>query len=197
MKTNSILMLIGLVLSGLTSNVYFASQAPAASQSRNVVINRVRLTDALVLKLESTYRTRLQDGRYWYDSRSGAWGVEGGPALGIVVAGLNVGGPLRADASNGNTGVFINGRELHQLDVMVLRQLGPVLPGRYWVDAFGNCGFEGGPAFVNLIQLAQSRGGRAWTHYSSSGDAAVGGDGNGFLFFQGKDSAGNITSWSK
>ncbi len=31
----------------------------------------------------------------------------------------------------------------------------PVYPGRYWVDAFGNGGLEGGPASFNLRMLAQ------------------------------------------
>ena len=194
MKISSLVLVLTILISANGA----AGQTPAQPQSRNIVINRVRLTDAEVGNIERTYRTRLQDGRYWYDRKSGAWGVEGGPGLGIVLAGLNVGGPLRADASNGNTRVFVNGRELHALDVLALQQLGPVYPGRYWVDAYGNCGFEGGPAFVNLFQLAQSRGGgRSWSHYSNSGDSVVGGDGNGFLFFQGKDSSGNITSWSR
>jgi hypothetical protein len=77
--------------------------------------------------------------------------------VGLGIAGLNIGGPLRVDASRGNTGVFINGRELHQMDVVGLQQLGPVYRGRYWVDAYGNCGFEGGPALLNLVQVARAK----------------------------------------
>jgi hypothetical protein len=32
-----------------------------------------------------------------------------------------------------------------------------VLPGRYWLDAQGNVGVEGGPAFMNLAALVQRR----------------------------------------
>ena len=87
---------------------------PPRTPGRNVIINRVRLSDAELAGLESKYRIRIQDGSYWYDRISSAWGMEGGPTLGFGVAGLKIGGPLRADASNGNTNVFINGRELHQ-----------------------------------------------------------------------------------
>jgi hypothetical protein len=99
---------------------------------------------------------------------------------------MQLGGPLRADASRGNTGVVINGRELHMLDVVALQRLVPVVPGRYWVDVHGNFGFEGGPMLGNLMALAQMAGGGAasggaWT--SQSGFGTVGGDGSGFVFF--------------
>ena len=127
------------------------------SKSRTVTINRVRLTEQQIVYLEHRFQMRVQEGSYWYDKVSGAWGLEGGPTVGFGIAGLNIGGPLRADSSRGNTGVFINGRELHWKDVMALQQLGPVYPGRYWVDVYGNCGLEGGPALLNLVQLARAR----------------------------------------
>jgi hypothetical protein len=119
----------------------------------------VRLTDPQVQALERQYGVQIQDGSYWYDRVCGAWGLEGGPTLGFALPGLDLGGRLRADASNGNTGVFVNGRELHRLDVAALQQLGPVYQGRYWLDAEGYCGFEGEPAFCNLVQLARAAGG--------------------------------------
>ena len=167
------------------------SQTASNRQSRNVVINRLRLPDEQVAALEQSYRTRIQDGAYWYDRTSGAWGIEGGPVRGFVPAGMNVGGDLRADASRGNTAVFINGRELPLADVQALQQLGPVLPGRYWVDAYGNCGYEGGPFLLNLVQLARNRGS---VHYL--GGSVIGSDGKGFLFYQGKDAAGKYASVS-
>jgi hypothetical protein len=111
--------------------------------------------------------------------------------------GISVGGPLRADSSGGNTNVFINGRELHFLDVLGLQQLGPVLPGRYWVDAYWNCGYEGGPALFNLAQLMQVRSsgnqGGAWSHTTKhfTNNTTVGGDGAGFMYVSGKDHNGN------
>lgn len=162
------------------------------SQRRAVFVNCVRLGDDEVAAIESASNARVQDGRYWYDPACGAWGVEGGPCAGFIQAGGSMGGVLMPNASAGDTGVFINGRELHRLDVAALRRLGPVFPGRYWVDRYGNFGWEGGPMVGNLgaaLQMTAQSSGNPWTVQSRAG--TVGGDGNGFLFFNdGK------TSWS-
>ena len=100
----------------------------------------------------------IPDGAYWYDNSSGAWGSQGAQTSGFIQPGLNLGGQLRPDASNGNTGVFINGRQLHYLDVVGLQQFCPVYPGRYFVDGNGNFGFEGGPVLGNLRLLAEQAG---------------------------------------
>lgn len=156
----------------------------ASPGSRAVVINGVHLSDDDVSALERAYRTSLKDGTYWYDRACGAWGIQGGPTLGFLQAGLAIGGALQSNASNGDTGVFINGRQLHRLDVVSLQQLGPVLPGRYWVDAMGNFGFEGGLTLGNLWMLARQRqatnsgsSGGAWAAHS--GNVTVMGDGQG------------------
>jgi hypothetical protein len=164
----------------------------APGLQRKVYVNDARLSDDDVAAMEGTYNTKIQNGRYWYDAACGAWGLEGGPCAGFMPAGMTLGGPLMQTASSGDTGVFINGRELHQLDVMELRRLGPVFAGRYWVDAYGSFGFEGGPMLGNLaaaLQMSTKSSGNAWTVESRAG--TVGGDGEGFLFFNdGK------TSWS-
>ncbi len=146
---------------------------PPAGGSRAVVVNAARLGDEALRQLEQRFGAAVPDGDYWYDKVSGAWGRQGGPALGLTLPGLDVGGPLRADASNGNTGVFMNGRELHHVDVLGLQQIaGAVSPGRYWIDAQGNGGYEGGPALFNLRLMAQqaaaARGG-LWTTPGSAG----------------------------
>ena len=52
-------------------------------------------------------------------------------------------GTLPAGASNGDTGVFINGRELPAAEVAFFAALvGQLQPGRYWMDAAGNWGRE-------------------------------------------------------
>ena len=143
----------------------------------NVVINRIKLSDELLSAIKETYGSRIPDGKYWYDSISGAWGMEGGPTRGFTQAGLELGGPLRADASHGQTKVFINGRELHLSDVLRLQQLVnpyPVLPGRYWVDSQGNFGYEGGWALGNLVQIAQSRYGSGGGPILSDGKGCIG-----------------------
>ena len=136
-------------------------QVPTTTAQRHVVINRVPLTDAQVANAEATYRVRIPDADYWYDPVLGAWGGEGGPTAGFMAPGLDLGGPLRADASAGETQVFVNGRELPISDLMALQQVtGPILPGRYFITAQGLAGYEGGPPQWDLAALvAQSRGG--------------------------------------
>ena len=149
---------------------------PAAATARSVFINGVQLSDDQLRALEQMSYSQVPDGSYWYDRVSGAWGLQGGPAAGLTLAGLDLGGPLRPDASDGNTGVFINGRELHYMDLLGLQQLVPyVTPGRYWVDAQGNAGVEGGPALANLRVLAQAaaanQGGGVWRIYGDGSGA--------------------------
>jgi hypothetical protein len=131
--------------------------APASAQE--VVVNSVRLEDATRQALERAYGVPIAAGRYWYDPFSGVWGLEGGPAQGQIHPGLQLGGPLRADASRGDTGVYVNGRQLHRLDVLALQRCTQVFPGRYWVAANGIGGYEGAPASFNLAVLCGNAGG--------------------------------------
>jgi hypothetical protein len=138
--------------------------------------------------IERMYGKPTPEGDYWYDPVSGAAGGWGGPALGFLPAGLQLGGPLPPNASGGGrgtlTGVFINGRELHPIDVQVLIAIyGQAIPGRWWVDGQGNAGQEGGPPLINLVALARQRaasgnGKGAESYYRSDGrgnNAFVGG----------------------
>jgi hypothetical protein len=94
--------------------------------------------------------------------------------------GLQLGGELKANASNGDTAVYVNGRRLPRTELNSLQQLvGPVRSGRYWLDPYGNAGFEGGPALVNLAQArARSQGGgyAGWNNNTPFGN--WGGDSN-------------------
>ena len=86
------------------------------------------------------------------------------------------------DASGGDTNVFVNGRELHALDVAALMALGPIYPGRYWLRYDGYYGLEGGMPLGNLIMLAQQATGGAG--YNRSGPFGhLGGDGQSSYFF--------------
>lgn len=165
-------------------------EAPAQSRSsRTVIINNQRLDADTIQALERMYRVRVQEGAYWYDTRCGAWGFAGGPTVGFLMPGLNLGGPLAPDASNGTTNVFVNGRELHLQDVLALQQIvGVVHPGRYWLDAYGNVGFEGGPVLANLVALAQRSGvGRGNTFYRSNNTDIGAGSSGGTSYVMGKD----------
>lgn len=129
--------------------------APAIPGSRNVVINGQRLAGDQLSQLEQAYGIRIDDADYWYDRVSGAWGIRGGPTLGFIAAGFNLGGPLRPDASGGGTQVFVNGREIHVYDLMALQQItGPIMQGRYFINSQGLAGFEGGPPLWNLAAMA-------------------------------------------
>jgi len=152
-----------------------AAKDAGAAPLSSVFINGAQLADADLRALEAQFGARVPDGRYWYDARCGAWGLEGGPTLGFTVAGLRAGGALDANASGGGTGVFINGRELHAQDALGLEQLvGPVVPGRYWLDPDGNAGLEGGPAIANLRAAAQGlyqQGSGVGESYAGGGSA--------------------------
>jgi hypothetical protein len=128
----------------------FSLLAPAASAfATDVVVNGVRLEDSTRQALERGYGVPVKPGKYWYDAVSGVWGREGGPAEGQIHPGLRLGGPLKRDASKGRTGVIVNGRELHALDVAALRRCVSVIPGRYWVlTGIGMIGEGGGRGAV-------------------------------------------------
>jgi hypothetical protein len=137
----------------------FALAAIAPAYAQDVFVNHVRLDERTRQSLERAYGVPVAPGRYWYDRISGVWGIEGGPAQGQIHPGLQLGGPLRPDASRGDTGVFVNGRQLHQLDVAALRRCTQVFPGRYWVLANGIGGYEGAPPSFNLAMLCGNAGG--------------------------------------
>lgn len=157
-------------------------------QDHSVYVNGEKLSTATILTLESRYGIKMLNGKYYYDKISGFWGLEGGPTLGITIPGLPVGGELQSDAANGNTGVFINGMELHWQDVRNIQLLvGYAYPGRYWMDAYGNVGYEGGPALLNLWQLAGRQQRAASTFYHNSYTGIGGGSDGNTSYVIGKD----------
>jgi hypothetical protein len=148
---------------------------------QGVVVNGVALDPQTIAQLQRAYGA-IVPGRYWYDPMSGLWGRERGPTAGQIAPNLRLGGPLRRDASGGGTGVFVNGRELPPADVAQLRQLyGTVNPGRYWLNAQGIGGYEGGPAQFNLpAAAAQARGGGGRGYNRTTPGGHLMSDGNCF-----------------
>jgi hypothetical protein len=147
----------------------------AGAQSRTVVVNDVRLPTETLVALQIVYGTIVPDGRYWYDTHSGLWGRQGQPAAGQIRAGLDLGGELQEDASDGDTRVLVNGRRLPIAELQALQRLvGPVQPGRYWFDAQGNAGFEGGPPLVNIVaahrQAQAASGNGGWNRNTPGGN---------------------------
>ena len=51
------------------------------AQSRWVILNGARLSDAQVAQLDRVQCTRIPDGAYWLDAASGAWGYAGNPQV--------------------------------------------------------------------------------------------------------------------
>jgi len=135
--------------------------APAAAAgSGEVRINGKVLEASEVARAEQDYGLRIPPGDFWYDPVLGAWGVTGGPTFGFIAPGLDLGGPLPANASGGGTAIFVNGRELHPYDVAALQTVtGPILAGRYFITPDGLAGYEGGPPLWNLLALAAQSGG--------------------------------------
>jgi hypothetical protein len=169
---------------------------PTVPPGRSVQFNGRALAPdglAMLAQLEAAAGRSLPDGAYWYDPICGAFGAWGGPVVAILPPGLPLGGPVPANASGGGTGVFTNGRELHAFDVLYLQHLlGPIRPGRYFTDAMGNAGLEGGPVLVNLVAAAQQRGG--FSSYSANAHAntrsSISSEGVSFT-----NSTGKTVSW--
>lgn len=142
-----------------------AAAASPAQPAPVVFVNQVAATQQQLDELKQTYGAVPPAGRYWYDPRSGLYGVWGHEAAGYIKPGHNF-APLPANASNGNTGVFINGREINLTEAAFFQRIfGAVYQGRWWLDgATGNVGQEGNPMplaniVVALQQAQRSAGG--------------------------------------
>jgi hypothetical protein len=134
----------------------------SAAQLPNVVVNGVALDAEVQRAIETYYRTPLREGHYWYDHVSGLWGEIGGPSQGQIEPRLKLGRRLDARASVGVqvgiTGVFVNGREIHPIELAQLQRLfGPVRRARYWLNARGIGGYEGGAVQWDLRTVAMAR----------------------------------------
>ncbi|BFG22121.1 hypothetical protein CerSpe_083950 [Prunus speciosa] len=90
----------------------------------NVSVNGQLIPDRVLKKAEKVAGT-VHPGQYWYDFRAGFWGVMGGPGLGMIppfIEEFNYSMPQ--NCAGGDTGIFVNGRELHQKDLDLLSSRG-------------------------------------------------------------------------
>ncbi|CAN0927732.1 Extra-large guanine nucleotide-binding protein 2 [Linum grandiflorum] len=101
--------------------------------------------EIVLLQACSNPPRKLKPGYYWYDKVSGLWGKEGKKPCQIISDQLNIGGHLRRDASNGDTGILVNNREITKPELLMLQLLGVKCDGTssFWVSADGSYQEEG------------------------------------------------------
>ena len=159
-----------------------AGAAPAPpTMTGDVVINGRALSERQVAEIEQTYGVKPLPGKYWYDGISGLYGVVGYQAYGYMLPGHDF-GDMDPRVSNGDTNVFVNGRELPQSEWLIWSYMlgAPIQMGAYWLDAQGNAGYVGNPMpTVNLFAAAMQNAYR--------GQGGSGGDN----FWSSRFSAGN------
>jgi len=154
----TVLVAAGIGCGGSSYNRRPEPGVPDPSTGRSVTINgRAPKAKewATLAQLEKERKTKLPDGHYFYDKKSGLFGKWGGPAVVVIPAGLKIGPSMKAESSGRGTGVYVNGRDIHPAEkVLYEKMLGQrIPPGRYWLDDKGNCGVEG-PSVLEILVLA-------------------------------------------
>ncbi|KAJ0077282.1 hypothetical protein Patl1_36288 [Pistacia atlantica] len=88
---------------------------------------------------------KLNPGHYWYDKVSGFWGKVGQKPCQIISPQLNVGGQIDRKASNGNTDILINNREITKKELWMLKVARVQCEGKphFWLSADGSYQQEG------------------------------------------------------
>ncbi|KAJ8451155.1 hypothetical protein Cgig2_026964 [Carnegiea gigantea] len=137
----------------------FASKSVRPSPGRVEVYVNGRPIPHRGVKRAEKFAGPIQPGDYWYDSKAGFWGVMGHRCLGIIPPSIQEFSnfPMPENCSDGDTGVYVNGRELHKkdLDLLASRGLPTMSDKRYIIDISGKVVEEGTRVFVvNLGKLA-------------------------------------------
>jgi len=117
---------------------------PAPVQT-GVYVNGRQMSPQELQQHQSTYNATVQPGHYWYDPVSGLYGFWGREPTGYIRTGHSY-GRAPVNASNGNTGIYLNGRHINGVEAArwqaLFKQV--IQPGRYWLDGnTGNVGVEG------------------------------------------------------
>ncbi|KAK4400940.1 hypothetical protein Sango_1200100 [Sesamum angolense] len=161
--------LAGLIRKGFRD--FTKSNQGVEAGGSKVSVNGHCLPDRLVKKAEKLAGP-IQPGEYWYDKQAGFWGVMGHPCLGIIMPNIEeFNYPLPENCSAGNTGVFVNGRELNQKDLDLLSSRGlPITRNRsYLIEITGKVVDEQtGEELDGLGKLAPTGEGQTWIRHESS-----------------------------
>jgi hypothetical protein len=173
--TSRIMIVLFLVAAGMAG-------IANAQEPTGVFINQREVTPQQLAELKRWYGMAPPKGQYWYDGRSGLYGYWGYEAAGYIRPGHNF-GPVSARASRGDTGTFVNGREINVTEALFFQRLfGVVYRGYFWLDgATGNIGFQGNPMPIANVVAAMQRtqrsnqGGYRWRDGSG---AVVSSEGN-------------------
>ncbi|KAL8130807.1 hypothetical protein AgCh_006935 [Apium graveolens] len=67
---------------------------------------------------------KLKPRKYWYDHQSGLWGIEREKPCQIITPELAVGDPIMRNASNGNTNILVNNREITKPELWMMQEEG-------------------------------------------------------------------------
>ncbi|ESQ53686.1 hypothetical protein EUTSA_v10024380mg [Eutrema salsugineum] len=129
-----------------------ANQLP----SRLIAVNDKPLDEEELYMLQTCPNPpkKLKPGDYWYDKVAGYWGKVGEKPCQIISPHMNIGGSnIKKNASNGDTEIFINNREITKAELMMLKVAGVQCEGKphFWVDADGTYQEEGQKRFIGNI----------------------------------------------
>ncbi|XP_057769760.1 uncharacterized protein LOC130989709 isoform X2 [Salvia miltiorrhiza] len=142
------------VLEELKNEVLFLGSLEHNSQM-HIYVNDKSLSVEELLLLQSCPNPpkKLRPGRYWYDRHTGYWGKEGEKPYQLITPLLTVCDQVRPNASNGNTNVWINSREITKAELLVLQAAGVNCQGNtyLWVMADGSCQEEGSNTVITRL----------------------------------------------
>ncbi|CAH8320249.1 unnamed protein product [Eruca vesicaria subsp. sativa] len=121
-----------------------ANQMP----SRLIAVNGKPLSEDELFMLQNCPNPpkKLKPGDYWYDKVAGYWGKVGERPCKIISPDMNIGGSqIKKEASNGDTEICINNREITKTELMMLKMVGVQCEGKphFWVNADGSYQEEG------------------------------------------------------
>lgn len=103
----------------------------AGNSDSSITINGKPMTAEQRQEYQQTYGFIPKPGHYWYDSKTGMVGNMGEPMAGTINLGHDF-GVMPKNASNGHSGVIVNGRELTDAELQLYSiNLGNIKPGRY------------------------------------------------------------------